>query len=256
MPVRFASLGSGSKGNSAVFDDGVTRLLIDLGFSLKETLARLSRLRLSPENIDGILVTHEHADHVHGVGVFARKYHIPVFLTHGSYNSKQIGDIPVLKKINCGQNFEVGSVEVQSVPVPHDAKEPCQYVLTSQNISVGVLTDLGHITQHVKASYRNCDALLLEFNHDLEMLRNGPYSDLLKRRISSDFGHLNNLQASEFLRNLDLDCLKHLVISHLSEKNNSLNLARAVASKELEGWDGLISVADQKSGFDWINVAI
>ena len=256
MPIRFASLGSGSKGNSTVFDDGTTRLLIDLGFSLKEALARLAKLNLSPEELDGILVTHEHADHVHGVGAFARKFQTPVILTHGSYNEKQIGEVPVLKRFNCGEKFSVGTVNVQSVAVPHDAKEPCQYILSSRGFSLGILTDLGHVTPHIEVLYRDCHALLLEFNHDLKMLKSGPYSSKLKARVGGDYGHLSNIQAANFLRQLNLGRLKNLVVSHVSERNNDLELAESTALLELSDWKGDIIVAKQDFGFDWITIEI
>ena len=254
MPIRFASLGSGSKGNSTVFDDGTTRLLIDLGFSLKDALVRLSKLNLLPEQIDGILVTHEHADHVHGVGAFARKFRTPVILTHGSYNEKQMGEVPFLKRFNCGEKFSVGTVNIQSVAVPHDAKEPCQYILDSRGLSFGVLTDLGHVTPHIEVLYRDCHALLLEFNHDKKMLESGPYSSKLKARVGGDYGHLSNNQAASLLRRLNLDRLKNLVVSHVSEKNNDPDLAESSALLELSDWMGNIIVAKQDFGFDWITL--
>ncbi|MEM7260280.1 MAG: MBL fold metallo-hydrolase, partial [Pseudomonadota bacterium] len=158
-------MGSGSKGNGTLVDDGHTCVLIDLGFTLKETSKRLSRLGVLPQQIDAILVTHEHADHIHGVAAFARKFSTPVYLTHGTYSHKSMGQIPHLNRFNCHDTFTVGTLTIQPVTVPHDAKEPCQYVLRSGDSVVGILTDLGHITPHVVDSYRECDVLLLECNH-------------------------------------------------------------------------------------------
>lgn len=254
MGVRFASLGSGSKGNGTLIDDGNTCLLIDLGFTIKEAVRRLGRLDVSPADIDAILVTHEHADHIHGVAGFARKFSTPVYLTPGTYEAKTMGQLPELRKINCHSTFTVGSFEVTPVAVPHDAKEPCQYVLCSQGVSVGVLTDLGHITPHVQRSYQGCDALLLECNHDPVMLEQGPYPYPLKRRVGGDYGHLNNAQAAELLDVLDLVRLRHLVISHISEQNNQPDLAREAVKTQLSGWQGSLVLANQSEGFDWISL--
>ena len=254
MPVRFASLGSGSKGNATLIDDGESCLLVDLGFTLKETRRRLSRLGVQPEDITAILVTHEHADHIHGVAAFARKYNTPVYLSHGTYQNKKMGQLPALNLINCHQVFACGSFEVTPVAVPHDAKEPCQFVLRSGHSTLGVLTDLGHISDHVRESYESCDALLLECNHDPDMLVNGPYPWPLKKRVGGDYGHLNNGQAAELLNSIDLDRLNHLVISHISEQNNQPTLAEQAVQDTLGGWNGLLTVAEQDAGFDWLTV--
>ena len=252
MSVRFASLGSGSKGNGTLVDDGSTCLLIDLGFTIRETVRRLGRLGVTPDDIDAILVTHEHADHIHGVAGFARKFSTPIYLTPGTCQAKVMGLLPELHQIDCHSSFMVGTFEVTPVAVPHDAREPCQYVLSSGGATVGVLTDLGHITPHVKRSYRDCDALLLECNHDPVMLEQGPYPYPLKRRVGGDYGHLNNNQAAELLNALDLSRLQHLVLSHISAQNNLPDLARDAVMPLLSGWAGSLAVATQAEGFDWI----
>ncbi|MDA0273470.1 MAG: MBL fold metallo-hydrolase [Proteobacteria bacterium] len=254
MPVRFASLGSGSKGNGTLIDNGSTCVVIDLGFTIKETVRRLSRLGLTPQDVDAILVTHEHADHIHGVAGFARKFGTPVYLTPGTYQHKKMGELPVLNKINCHSPFQVGSLSITPVAVPHDAKEPCQFLVTSENLTVGILTDLGHITPHVKDTYRECDALLLECNHDVTMLQEGPYPYPLKQRVGGDYGHLNNSQAAELLDTINLERLRHLVISHISGKNNLPNLAQDAVGPLLSGWTGSLMVASQEEGFDWISL--
>ncbi|MBT7369340.1 MAG: MBL fold metallo-hydrolase, partial [Gammaproteobacteria bacterium] len=247
--------GSGSKGNSTLIDDGDTCVLIDLGFSLKESVRRLARLEKTPSDIDAILVTHEHADHIHGVAAFARKFKTPVYLTHGTYQPKQMGELPKLNLISCHEPFALGSFQVSPVAVPHDAKEPCQYVLSSCGFSVGVLTDLGHVTPHVKACYRDCNALLLECNHDLEMLQNGPYPYPLKQRVSGDYGHLNNQQAVELLTDMNLGGLQKLVISHVSEQNNLAELAVSAVEPHLVDWAGELIVADQHEGIVWTSLS-
>ena len=254
MTVRFASLGSGSKGNGTVIDDGETCILIDLGFTVKEAVRRLGRLSLAPEDIDAILVTHEHADHCHGVAAFARKFKTPVYLTHGTYRPKDMGELPSLNRFNCHEAFSLGTLSVAPVTVPHDAKEPCQYVITVGGVSVGVLTDLGHITPHVRQCYQECDALLLECNHDIEMLNNGPYPWPLKKRVGGEYGHLNNQQAGELLTSVNLDRLQTLVISHVSEQNNQPDLALAAIQPYLAGWSGELVVAKQNEGLAWTEI--
>ena len=231
-----------------------TCVLIDLGFTLKETLKRLKRLEFEPDSIDAILVTHEHADHIHGVAGFARKFGTPVYLTPGTYREEYMGQLPSLNRINCHLPFAVDTMRVTPVAVPHDAKEPCQYVVATGQFSVGVLTDLGHITPHVEACYRECDALLLECNHDTEMLVTGPYPYPLKQRVGGEYGHLNNQQAAALLSKINLERLQHLVISHVSEQNNRPELAERELEKYLGSWEGSVIVADQDKGVDWINL--
>ncbi len=252
--MRFASLGSGSKGNGTLIDDGTTCILVDLGFTLKETERRLRRLNKSPADAHAILVTHEHADHIHGVAPFARKYKQPVYLTPGTFNDKKMGAVPNLHKINCHQPFRIGTLGIEPVPVPHDAREPCQFVISSNGLKIGVLTDLGHISAYVERRYALCHALLLECNHDVEMLANGPYPYQLKQRVNGNHGHLNNEQAAGLLQKMELDALQHLVISHLSEKNNEPGLAAQAVSQVLGDWQGTLHIANQELGFDWIEL--
>ena len=253
--MKLASLGSGSQGNATLIDDGQTCIMIDLGFSGKEVEKRLARLGHSPLDIDAILVTHEHADHIHGVGVFSRKYKTPVYLTPGTYDVKKMGHVPMLRHVNCHKPFTIGSLAIEPVPVPHDAREPCQYVISANGIRVGILTDLGHITTYVEQQYAECDALLLECNHDPTMLENGPYPYALKQRVAGRHGHLNNQQAADLLSKLELKRLKQLVISHISVKNNHPDLAMAALAPVLEGWQGQLTLADQTTGFDWIHLS-
>lgn len=252
--MRISSLGSGSKGNATLIENGDTCILIDLGFTLKETLRRLKRLDRTPEDIDAILVTHEHADHIHGVAPFARKFSTPVYMTPGTYNPEKYGLMPVMKKVNCHRSFQVGSIDIEPVPVPHDAREPCQYLLSSGGIKIGVLTDLGHVTPFVETQYKTCDALMLECNHDPKMLADGPYPYPLKQRVGGPHGHLSNDQAAGLLQNIELGRLQHLVISHISEKNNHPDLANLALQPILEHWSGNLHLADQQDGFDWLEV--
>jgi len=250
--LAFASIGSGSKGNGTLIAIDDTCVLVDCGFSLKETEIRLQRLKIEPAQLTAILVTHEHSDHIGGVGALARKYALPVYLTAGTWRSGRIGEIPNHQIINSHERFHVGSLEVQTVSVPHDAKEPVQYIFRSGQFSLGVLTDLGNITPHVLEQYRHCDALLLEANHCAEMLKNGPYPEMLKQRVGSDWGHLSNEQTAILLRAMTKP-LKHLVLAHLSEQNNHPSrVEEYLRPYWLQAANVLF--ACQKTGFDWLSI--
>ncbi|MEH6588843.1 MAG: MBL fold metallo-hydrolase [Halioglobus sp.] len=251
--MRFASLGSGSKGNSTLVEADGALVMIDCGFSVRETLKRLDRLGVEPDSIDGILVTHEHSDHCSGVAALSRKFEIPVYLTHGTYGSGRCEKAFSYQLFNCHDRFQIGALEIQPVAVPHDAREPCQYRLGHDGVSLGVLTDLGSITPHVVSSFHGCDALVLEFNHDLDMLYAGSYPQHLKRRVGGDWGHLNNRQAAQLLEAVAGDNLRQLVIAHISENNNTRAMAeQALASvwseKQQPIW------AAQATGFDWLTL--
>ncbi len=200
--MRFASLGSGSKGNATLVQGGETVVLVDCGFSIRETTRRLERFGLTPDQLDAILVTHEHSDHCSGVAALSRKFDIPVYMTHGTQSSGRCDNCFQTLNFTFTQNFTVGALEVEAVAVPHDAKEPSQYRFFCGGKSLGVLTDLGSVTPHVVERYRSCDALMLELNHDEEMLRRGVYPHHLKRRVGGDWGHLNNAQAASLLEEI------------------------------------------------------
>lgn len=252
--MRFASLGSGSKGNATLVQSGETLVMIDCGFSLRETTRRMARLGLDPEQLQAILVTHEHSDHCAGVARLSRKYDIPVYLTHGTAASGRCEGSARFSCFNCDDRFDVGAITVQTVAVPHDAAEPCQFRLSAGGRSLGILTDLGCVTPHVVSSYRGCDSLLLEFNHDLEMLLRGEYPPQLKRRVGGDWGHLNNEQAAGLLDQLECaDTLNHLVVAHISEKNNSRANAELALGEVMSSLDEVIW-AHQEEGFGWLQV--
>jgi phosphoribosyl 1,2-cyclic phosphodiesterase len=252
--MRFASIGSGSRGNGTLIQDGDTCVLVDLGFTVRETEKRLARLKIAPSAITAILVTHEHSDHLNGVGPFARKHSIPVYMTPGTCNPDKIGSVPALELINCHQSFAINGFVVVPVPVPHDAREPCQYLVSSGPRTLGILTDLGHITPHVAEQYSRCDGLLLECNHDPDMLAEGPYPYPLKVRVGGDHGHLSNDQAAGLLDTIELSQLQHLIIAHISEKNNRVEIVQEVLQPALGQWQGRLTIADQGTGFDWITL--
>lgn len=253
--MRFASLGSGSSGNSLAIEAAATRVLLDCGFGLREAMQRILRLGLEPEQISGVLVTHEHDDHAGGVFRFANKYRIPVWLTHGTFTMSQ-RYLPAqcnftVHIIDSHEAFSIGDLYIQPFPVPHDAREPVQFVLSDGQRRLGMLTDTGTSTPHIENMLSGCDGLVLECNHDLEMLMNGPYAYPLKKRVSGRLGHLDNQTSASLLSRLDNSKLKHLLAAHLSAQNNHPHLARNALSTVLGCEPEWIGIADQEQGFDW-----
>ena len=251
--MRFASLGSGSRGNGTLVESGDTCLLIDCGFTVKETERRLARLGRSVDDLSAVLVTHEHSDHIKGVGPLARKHALPVYASHGTAQYEGMAGLPDLCEVNTHGTFLVGDIEISAVAVPHDAREPCQYVFANRDRRLGLLTDLGSITPFVIEQYRDCDALVLEFNHDSDMLAVGPYPPSLKRRVGGDWGHLNNHQAAQLLSMVEQARLQHLVMAHISEKNNTVALAEQALGAVMTRCEAVLS-ADQEGGFDWLAI--
>jgi len=252
--VKFASLGSGSSGNATLISDGDSLVLLDCGFGIKETEKRMLRLGCAPDALTGILVTHEHSDHIKGVAPLARKYNTPVYMTEGTLASRDYGRIPELRLIRDYAQFTVGCLTVTPVVVPHDAREPAQFILTNPaGLRLGVLTDLGSITSHIEDAYRGCDGLLLEANHDLDMLARGPYPPSLKSRVSSPWGHLNNGQTAQFLRSLELQGIQEIVVGHISRKNNSIERVQ-LALQEIINEARSVHFACQDDGFGWLEL--
>lgn len=251
--VRFASLGSGSEGNGLVVEVGDTRVLIDCGFGVRDTAARLLRLGIEPASLAAILVTHEHADHVGGVAAFAARYRIPVWLTFGTLEmvGERFSRMDQVYGFDSHDAFAVGMLEVRPFPVPHDAREPVQFVVGDGVHRLGVLTDIGVTTRYVEASLSGCDALVLECNHDLDMLASGDYPFSLKQRIAGRLGHLHNEAAADLLAALDTSRLQHIIAAHLSQQNNTPDKARAALAHALNCTPDWIGIADQDNGFGW-----
>ncbi|HIF18205.1 MAG TPA: MBL fold metallo-hydrolase [Cycloclasticus sp.] len=247
--MRFASLGSGSRGNSTLVQHGNTLLMIDNGFSTKEADKRMAKLGVSGEDISAILVTHEHADHLGGVARYARRYGMPVWASHGT--ASMIKDLDGVECFNSHQSFELGEFSIEPILVPHDAREPTQFIFKSNELKLGVMTDTGSITQHMVEALTGCDALLLECNYDREMLLNGAYPESLKRRVVGDWGHLDNLQSVDLLKQLETKKLQHLVLAHVSEKNNSHELVLDCVSAAIQCDRARLKVIDQDDGLDW-----
>lgn len=255
--MRFASLGSGSEGNALLVAAGGTLVMMDCGFGLNDSVARLARLGVAPDRLSGIVVTHEHGDHIGGVARLARKFDIPVWLSHGTLRSQSPSfaqDISV-SEIDPHRPFAIGDLEITPYPVPHDAAEPVQFVFGDGARRLGVLTDAGFGTAHIEQTLNGCDALVLECNHDIDMLKNGDYPWSLKQRVGGRFGHLSNREAAYLLGRLDVSRLQHLVAAHLSSRNNLPQLAVAALCEVLGCEEGWIGVATQEEGFGWREIA-
>jgi len=249
--MRFASLGSGSSGNATLIQSGETVIMLDCGFSCKETVRRLQRLEIQPEQIDAIVVTHEHNDHISGVGVFSRKYKTPVWMNYGTFRQKNLGELSQLELFNSHQSFQIKDILLQPFPVPHDAREAVQFVFSNQHKRLGVVTDLGHITEHTIKQLDNLDALIVESNHDLTLLQNGSYRESLKRRVAGNYGHLSNQQAADLVRNIGISSLQHLVAAHLSAENNTPQHTLQAFEDVLGDMPEWFFIAEQEHGFDW-----
>ena len=253
--MRFATLGSGSRGNALLVAGGDTHLMVDCGFGLRETERRLALLGIRAAHLQGILVTHEHGDHLRGVAALARRHGIPVWATAGTWGRSPDLGVERLHFISStGPGFKVGDIRVEPFPIPHDAREPCHYVLESGGRRLGLLTDCGHVTRHIRHCLRECDALVLECNHDAEMLRCGPYPPFLRARVGGNFGHLGNHQAAELVDQLPHRRLTRLLLAHLSEKNNHPELARqAILDVDLSLAERL-TLAHQDQPSPWLPV--
>jgi len=244
-------LASGSSGNAALLATEKTRVLLDAGLSMRETAKRLAAIGESLGAIDAILITHEHSDHIAGLPVLARNKNVRavIYLTRLTAPAIDWGESaePRLEPFQAGASFQVGDIEVESFSVPHDAIDPIGYRFEAQGVRIGVATDLGYVPQSIKFHLRRTDLLLLESNHDLDMLKVGPYPWSVKQRVMSRVGHLSNLSMSDFLTE-DLDSsTAHLLLGHLSEQNNHPEIVRLMASQALErrGLETRLAIASQ-----------
>ncbi|MBC7482096.1 MAG: MBL fold metallo-hydrolase [Rhizobacter sp.] len=258
--MRFCSLGSGSAGNATVVEasDGSTasRLLVDCGFSLRELGLRLGRAGLQPDDLDGVFVTHEHGDHIGCAVALARRHRLPVWMSRGTWQAIGEPDLPgLLHFARDGQAITLGDLQLLPYTVAHDAREPLQLNCSDGQRRLGVLTDAGSITPHLVAHLQGCDALLLECNHDRDMLAASRYPPSLKARIGGRLGHLANDTAAEILAACMHPRLRHVVAAHLSEQNNRPEIARAVLAQAWGTRPADIRVADPLTGFDWLSLS-
>lgn len=261
--MRFAFLGSGSEGNSLLVESregtSITRILLDCGFGIRETARRLERLGVSPADLDAVLVTHEHGDHVGSAYAFAAKHALQVHTSHGTWLATQHlrGAAMADVRVCCADHgFSLGGLHILPYTVPHDAREPLQFVLSDGDARLGVLTDAGMETPYVTARLAGVHALVLECNHDREMLAQSPYPWSLKRRIGGDFGHLANDVAADILSRVRHDRLGCVVAAHLSQQNNTRELATGALAAVLGTAPGDVLVADQNEGLDWQTVRV
>jgi phosphoribosyl 1,2-cyclic phosphodiesterase len=246
MAVRLTVLASGSRGNSAVISSTGTKLLVDAGLSCRETMKRMTLAGEDPLALNGIVITHEHQDHVHGLAVLARKLKVPVYMTEATHaawrrwsrkhqfkEAPELAQVEQLELFDAGRNFQIGDIEVAPFTVPHDAVDPVGFIFTVEGVRIGFCTDLGYLPANVRLALRGCDGLLVESNHDVEMLRNGPYPWVVKQRVMSRVGHLSNDELGKFFAS-DYDAgAAFIVLAHLSENNNHPELARRSAERAL-----------------------
>ena len=239
MQLTFCPLFSGSSGNSAYVECGNTRLLIDAGLTGKAVVEALSQIQVLPETLNGILITHEHSDHVKAAGILSRKYRIPIYANEGTWEGmhKLVGDVwPGQRRVfNTNEDFFIGDVDISPFAIPHDARDPVGYRVFAGGHSVATATDMGYLTKDVLKRISGSDVVLLESNHDPDMLLQNPrYSKTLKRRILGRQGHLSNEACAEGILQLYETGVRNVVLGHLSAENNTPELALSTAVKYAE----------------------
>src|SRR5580692_6889718 len=248
MSVTVTMLASGSRGNCAVVASATTRILVDAGISCREIFKRIKSLAEDPQTLSAILITHEHSDHVSGLATLAKKLRIPIFMTGATHQAwsrsmrDENGERPQLEKLErfeSGHSFQVGDIAVRPFTIPHDAADPVGFTFRAEGVKVGVATDLGYLPASVRDHLRGCDVLVMESNHDLEMLRVGPYPWSVKQRVMSRVGHLSNVALADFFSNDYDNRAAFVVLAHLSEQNNHPEIARREAEKALASRGGL-----------------
>jgi len=250
MGVGVSMLASGSRGNCAVVSSSTTKILVDAGISCRETFKRMKSLRDDPHTLSAILITHEHSDHIYGLATLAKKLRIPVFMTGATHQMwaramrDENGARPQLERLErfeSGHRFVVGDIEVKPFTIPHDAADPVGFTFRAEGIKVGIATDLGYLPVSVKDHLRGCDVLVMESNHDLEMLRGGGYPWPVKQRVMSRVGHLSNTALADFFASDYDNSATFVVLAHLSEQNNHPEIARREAEKALSLRGGLFT---------------
>ena len=231
------------------------RLLIDCGLGLKHLKLRLEEAGLQPEDIHAIFITHEHGDHIGCAHSLSRRFKIPIWMSSGTYNAIGSPDFDgLLHTARDGEAIDLGALQITPFTVPHDAREPLQLSCTDGALKLGVLTDLGHATAHVMAHLHACDALLLEFNHDTELLAQSRYPEFLKNRVGGLYGHLSNTAAAEIVCQLNHPGLKHVVAAHLSVQNNRPALVQSLLAAALSCDANDIVVAQPDKVSPWVKL--
>lgn len=253
--IRFCSLGSGSSGNALIVEIGATRLLVDCGFSMQELERRLARIDLTPGDLTAVLVTHEHADHIGAAAPLSRRYGLTVFTSPGTRLAARDDGFAHVQEIQADAPLDIDDAWVHPFTVPHDSREPTQFLFSDGQHRLVLMTDAGHISPHMVEMANGADALLLECNHDPAMLAAGRYPASLKRRIGGGYGHLPNQAAAELLQQIDRSRLRHVVGMHLSTDNNTESLAREALATGLGCAPDDTDVATQDDGFSWRTTA-
>ncbi|HOV84735.1 MAG TPA: MBL fold metallo-hydrolase [Syntrophobacteraceae bacterium] len=233
MALCFQLIASGSKGNAILVCSPKTRILVDAGLSARELCKRLEKTCTPANRLDALVLSHEHGDHVRGAGVLSRRFHVPVYLNQGTRENlpEQTGPMESMQIFQSGSPFSVGDLEIHPFSISHDAADPVGFVVEHNAVRLGICTDLGVATQLVRTRLRGCRGIVLEANHDTDLLLNGPYPWELKQRIRGRHGHLSNSDAYELLDTLHHDRLKTVVFAHLSEVNNHPDLVRTGSNR-------------------------
>lgn len=252
--LEVASLGSGSSGNATLVRSKTTTLLIDCGFTLKESLKRMASLGVAPSDLTAVLISHEHSDHVKGIGPLSRKFGVPIHLTHGTYRRLRDNRLIAYELFHAHAPFTLGDIEIDPFPTPHDAAESCQFVLRHNSVSFVVATDMGVCTPFILKKLAGVNGVLIECNYDDDMLRNGPYPPSLQHRIRGNFGHLGNVQAGPVLRAIDHPKLNRILLGHLSEKNNTEDCARDAVLASLPQAADRVTVLKQHAASPWFGI--
>jgi phosphoribosyl 1,2-cyclic phosphodiesterase len=250
--LRFASLGSGSRGNALLVESDDTLVMIDCGLTRANLEDRFRALGRDPRQLAAVLITHEHGDHCQGIAAFRRRYPIPVWTTPGTASA--VRSLGPRHSLNCHRPLQIGALSIEPFPVPHDAREPCQFVFTAGGRRLAVLTDTGHVTPTIVERLSGCDALALECNHDLDMLERGGYPPAVKARVASRYGHLNNQQSAELVAGVQHAGLQWVAALHLSEQNNSPQRVRGILTEAGSGRTWSLHLATQNEPVGWLAI--
>ncbi len=253
--MKFASLGSGSRGNATLIEVGGCRVLLDCGFSCREIGTRLNQLQIDPASIDALLLTHEHADHIRGAAQFSKRWGTDLWMSHGTFLGGSFEMSSRIHLFHPDQGaFRLGDLKIQPFTVPHDAREPCQYHFSTDRLQMVALTDLGCVTPHILEILADLDGLILETNHDEQMLIDGPYHWPLKKRVGGDQGHLSNRQAAEIVVQLERGRIQHLVAAHISDKNNLPDKAREALLEQAPEMESRLHLLQQDRVSRWFTL--
>jgi phosphoribosyl 1,2-cyclic phosphodiesterase len=259
MGIRLTVLGSGSAGNATCIEGEGARILLDAGFSCRELSGRLRAVGVEPDRVDALVITHEHADHVRGAAVFSRTHRVPVYCTRATYRAAGLDRAALHARVEVEAEvpFTIGGLTMRPFPVPHDAVETVGFAVEGNGARLGYATDLGHGAPAVKRNLRECDLLILESNHDVDMLRAGPYPQTVKRRVLGRHGHLDNESAADLAAETASERTRRIVLAHISRTNNHPDLAIKAARRGFERSGRRVPTlhaADQWTPLPWFEI--